>query len=81
MRSLRNCAACGAIAKAVATAARLTTVNSGAAHCTTLVYALAAGSYLQNDSFDLYGVPVFVDLKLAEEMRTGIRMDLFARKA
>jgi stage V sporulation protein SpoVS len=58
----------------------VTSVGPSAALRSIKSIAMAA-SYVKEEGFELYCVPVFVDLKLGEEERTGVRIDVFAVKA
>jgi stage V sporulation protein SpoVS len=40
-----------------------------------------ASGYVKEDGFEILCVPVFVDLKLGDEERTGVRLDIFASQA
>lgn len=73
----------GALANKIregATFLSITSVGPDAALRSIKSIAMASG-YVKEDGFEILCVPVFVDLKLGDEERTGVRLDIFASKA
>jgi len=72
----------GALANKIregATFLSITSVGPDAALRSVKAVAYAS-VYIKEDGYELYAVPVFVDLKLGDEERTGVRLDIFASK-
>ncbi len=57
----------------------VTSVGPSAALRSIKSVAMAA-SYVKEDGYELYAVPVFVDLKMGDEERTGVRLDVYVAK-
>ena len=73
----------GALANKIregATFLSITSVGPDAALRSIKSIAMATG-YVKEDGYEILCVPVFVDLKLGDEERTGVRLDIFASKA
>jgi stage V sporulation protein SpoVS len=77
----------GAIAGAIAGKARegaavLSATGIGPGAVLKIVKAIAlAREYVKDTHLDIYAAPHFVDLKVAEEERTGVCFDIFVLKA
>jgi stage V sporulation protein S len=73
----------GALAAKIREGCKLLSVTSvGPAAALRSIKSIAmAASYVKEEGFSIYAVPVFVDLKMGEEDRTGVRLDVFAAKA
>lgn len=73
----------GALAAKIREGCKLLSVTSvGPAAALRSIKSIAmAANYVKDEGFSIYAVPVFVDLKMGEEDRTGVRLDVFAAKA